>query len=202
MFRNNSLTKCQRFNSHGFAWIAVVLFFVVLVLSQAALADEKPAVKRGFVHGLHVGGTYPVGLLNNHQDSNIHFRMNAGYAFNNRLSLMAFIGFSQFTEDVESTDLNYYWFNASLNLKVTLITTPNGVSYFFQGGPGIYIPKSNPAIPLTTTFGFNVGIGAEVPISTPFHVEWAWYYHYVNISKPKEPQYSFLAVHLGVIYIW
>lgn len=193
-------------NPTGLARFLAMMFFVfvVLVLPRPALADEddEQAVKRGFLHGLHVGATYPMGTLNDHQDSNVHFRMNSGYAFNNNLSLMAFIGFNQFTEDTEPTDLNYYWINASLNLQAVVITTPNGVSYFLQGGPGLYIPKSHAGIPLSTTLGFNLGIGCRVPIRLPFHVEWGFYYHYTNFSKPDDPKYSFLNFQLGVIYIW
>jgi hypothetical protein len=204
MIKKNSLKNFHKRHSSGLAWVLVFGLFAVLVLllPQSAQAEEKSGEKRGFLHGLHIGATYPLGSLNTYQDSNIHFRLNLGYAINNNLSIMAFIGFNQFTEDTEPFDLNYFWYNASLNLQVAVITTPTGVSYFFQGGPGLYVPKSHSNIPLTITLGFNLGFGCRIPIRTPFHMEWGAYYHYTNISKPGNPKYSFLAFHTGMIYIW
>ena len=206
MFNKNVPGNGYNSNLSGSLQRAAVLFFIFafLIIPQSAAAkdNDESKVKRGFLHGLHVGATFPLGSLNDIQDSNVHFRMDAGYAFNNTLSLMAFLDFNQFTEDAEPMDLNYYWFNASLNLQMAVITTPQGVTYFLQGGPGLYIPKSNSNIPLSTTLGFNLGIGCRVPLRFPFHIEWAFYYHYTNISKPNDPTYSFLACHLGVIYIW
>lgn len=186
-------------------WITLFVVIAVLVFSPVVSADDESGKKndrKGWLHGLHVGATHPLGSLNDFQDSNVHFRMNAGYAFSEKLSVMAYVGFSQFTSDRPSGDLNYYWFNASLNVKVVLITTSTGVSYFFQGGPGLYVPKSHSDIPLDTTLGFNAGIGAQVPIHWPFFIEWGMYYHHTNISKSEQPKYGFLTFHLGVIYIW
>jgi hypothetical protein len=191
--------------SNSFTWVTVFVLFAVLVLPTVVFADDEGSKKddrRGWLHGLHVGATHPLGSLNDFQDSNVHFRMNAGYAFSEKLSVMAYVGFSQFTEDKSADDVNYYWFNASVNVKVVLITTSSGVSYFFQGGPGIYVPKSHEDIPLDTTFGFNAGIGSQVPIRWPFHIEWGMYYHHTNLFKSEQPKYGFLTFHLGVIYIW
>lgn len=176
---------------------------------------EKEKV-RGLRLSFHLGATYPLGLGSNpHQDeyphftnldeiadSNVHFRFNLDYALSKRFNLMAFLGFNQFTDDYKAL-VHYYWFNVSANLKM-FISSPSstGLKWYWQLGPGIYIPKKNllPPNPTATTYGGNIGLGAQIPISGPFDLEWGIDLNCTNFYSSSEPKYWFLTLQLGILF--
>ncbi|MCP5109079.1 MAG: porin family protein [bacterium] len=202
-----------------FLWGTVILFLVIFAVPQGVQGDDQeppePAVRHyKFRLSFHVGATYPlnfgtkledmagteINALNGLADSNVHVRFNLDYALTDKLDLVAFWGFSQFTDDYY-TNVHYYTFNFSVNWKLHF-NTPTGLRWYLQAGPGRYIPKPNLSFPYpsSSTFGFNVGFGAQIPLSGPFDIEWGIDLHNINISTSDEPKYWFLTLQLGVLF--
>jgi len=201
-----------------FLWGVVILFFVVFTMPQGVQGDdqenERAVRDYKFRLSFHVGATYPLNLgtkledntgaeikgLNGLADSNVHVRFNFDYKLNDRFDLVAFWGFSQFTDDY-FTDNHYYTFNFSVNWKLHF-TAPSGLKWYWEVGPGYYIPKPNLSFPYptSTTLGFNVGFGAQIPLGGPFDLEWGVDLHNINFSKKDEPKYWFLTLQLGVLF--
>jgi hypothetical protein len=183
---------------------------------EVRICEKEKARGRGLRLSFHLGATYPLGFgsnpyhdeypnftnLNEIADSNVHFRFNLEYAFSKRFNFMAFLGFNQFTDDYKAS-VHYYWFNVSANLKM-LISSPSstGLKWYLQFGPGIYIPKKNllPPNPTTTTYGGNIGLGAQIPISGPFDLEWGIDLNCTNFYSSSEPKYWFLTLQLGMLF--
>lgn len=196
----------------------VILFFVVAAVPQGLLAQDpthvpvKPRLRLSF----HVGATYPLGIgsipeenpeffpydnLNDYADSNVHVRFNLDYQLFDNIDFVLFLGFSQFTDDY-TAGVHYYTFNLSGNFK-WFFPVPSGLEWYLQAGPGFYMPKPNLTAPYPTsnTLGFNVGIGARIPLSSnAFDLEWGVDVHNINFSKSEEPKYWFLTFQLGVIF--
>jgi len=197
----------------------MVLFLLALVLPLGVLAQDTTGTTAKVRHlrlSFHVGATYPLSLgtypkeewgglapdnyLNGLADSNVHFRFNLDYAIADKIDVVAILGFSQFTDDYAAS-VHYYTFNISTNVK-WFFTAPSGLNWFLTAGPGLYIPKPNLALPYPTssTVGFNVGLGARIPLSGPFDLEWGIDWHNMNLSKSTEPKYWFLTLQLGVLF--
>lgn len=192
----------------------LVLFFIMPVLTQSLMAQPK-GEEHKLHFSFHVGATYPLNLgsypenaakpkdpdyLNGLADSNVHLRFNMDYKLSNKWTLTAILGFSQFTDDYETND-QYNTFNISANMK-WLLPTSSGLKWYLTVGPGIYIPKPNMFLPYptSTTLGFNIGLGAQIPLSGPFDLEWGIDLHNINFSKKSEPKYWFLTFQLGVLF--
>jgi hypothetical protein len=211
----------------------VILFFVVLAMPQSVLGDDDQEKMESRFHkklrfSFHVGATYPLGdqeaepegiespsnNLNYWADSNIHFRFNLDYAFSDRIDLVAFWGFSQFTDDIKEVftpsgsylihQRHYYTFNFSVNWKL-LFPSWSGTNYkwYLQAGPGYYVPKPGLSFPYPTgsTWGFNVGFGGQIPFSTgPFDLEWGVDLHNMNLFDDDQPKFWFLTLQLGALF--
>lgn len=186
----------SRFKLPGFAWAAAVLFFLVLVMPQSTLANDKYSFNGSF----HVGSTYPLSDLNETSDSNIHFRFDLSfrYKLSDRLEVAAlgFYGFNQFTEDHFTGADNMYWKNLSANIKVIVSVTPN-YRLYWQAGPGSYTPKVG-----SNSSGYNVGGGIQVNMNTPSRIEFGVDYHVINntLIHGAELKTKFLTLQLGVIF--
>lgn len=207
-----------------FTWLSrsvlvfAVLVFVVWTVPQSVQAQEAGSAtdvvkSRILRFSFHVGATYPLGWgkfpskpldfpggkvsLNDLADSNVHVRLDLDYRLADRVNLVAFAGFSQFTDDYQ-VGVHYYTFNLSANLKWFLPATP--ARWFIQFGPGLYIPKNGLPLPYPTsnTVGANIGIGAQIPLPYPFDVEWGIDLHTINLAAANKPKYWFLTFQLGV----
>lgn len=204
------------------SWGIVILFLVVSAMPQSLLGQPSEAHKK-FRFSFHVGATYPFGSdkdettevsvnnLNFFADSNIHFRFNLDYAFNDKMDLVAFWGFSQFTDDNRVLYIfplpitghrHYYTFNFSLNWKL-FFPSGTGYKWYLQAGPGYYVPKPNLSWPYPTanTAGFNVGFGGRIPFNgSPFDLEWGVDLHNINLFNDDQPKFWFLTLQLGVLF--
>lgn len=159
--------------------------------------DPKPGEcippLRKLYTSFHVGVTYPLGDLDSLDDSNIHVREDITYLLNDRIQFVAMVGLSQFTAEWDAGIQHHRWFNASINLKALFpAPTGTGLRYYLQGGPGYYLPKTG-----SNEFGFNVGAGAQIPIVSPFSLEFGADYH--RILTDDEPT-DFLTFQLGVLF--
>ncbi len=193
-----------RFNLSRFAWVAAVLFFLVVVMPQSTLAQRN----YGFYGSFHVGSTYPLEDLNDTADSNIHFRYDLSfrYKLSDRLEVAAvgFYGFNQFTEDHFTGTDNMYWRNLSANIKVIMSVTPN-YRLYWQAGPGSYTPKAG-----SNSSGYNVGGGFQVNMSGASRLEFGIDYHVINTfyvihagghyEEIADLKTKFLTLQLGVIF--
>jgi len=188
----------SRSNLSRFAWVAAVLFFVVLLMPQSTLAQTDK--RYSFNGSFHVGSTYPLSDLNNTSDSNIHFRFDLSlrYRLNDKLeaAVVGFYGFSQFTEDHFTGADNMYWKNLSVNLKLIASVTPN-YRLYIQAGPGSYKPKVGP-----TSSGYNFGGGFQVNMNVPSRLEFGVDYHVINDTSiaGEKIKSKFLTLQLGVIF--
>jgi hypothetical protein len=186
----------SRFNLPGFAWVAAVLFFLVVVMPQSTLAK-----KYGFYGSFHVGSTYPLSDLNERADSNIHFRYDLTFRYQVikdkfEIAALVFYGFNQFTEDHFTGADNMYWKNLSLNIKAIASITPN-YRLYLQAGPGSYTPKVG-----SNSSGYNFGGGIQVNMNAPSRIEFGVDYHVINATSiaGAELKTKFLTLQLGVIF--
>lgn len=153
--------------------------------------DQPGRGERGLAFSFHVGSSHPVRGFDDRADANIHLRLDASYALSPRLRAVAFLGFSQFTDD-GVPDAPEWWANASLNLQA-LFPAGSGMRYFLQAGPGAYVPKAGGgAVP-----GANFGLGGQIPLASgPFALEFGADYHRVF----GDHDLDFVTAQLGVIW--
>jgi hypothetical protein len=154
--------------------------------------DGLPGFRRLGV-SFHVGATYPLGDMDSLNDSNIHVRADTSYwLVKKRLQLMLMIGFSQFTAEWNAGIEHPYWLNFSANIKmVTNAISGTGLRLYLQGGPGYYRSKKG-----SYDLGFNIGAGWQIPISSPFSLEFGLDYHQLK----NEERNRFLTFQLGAIF--
>lgn len=154
--------------------------------------EEGPPHLRRLFYSFHVGSAHPLGDLDSLADANIHVRIDLNFAFIERLQLMLIAGLSQFTAESFADIEHPRWSNLSVNFKA-LFPAPSGTGmrYYLQGGPGYYLPKTG-----SNEFGFNLGIGAQIPIGGPFSLECGTDYHRILTDEPAD----FLTLQLGVLF--
>ena len=135
-----------------------------------------------------VGAALPLGSLNSNHDANVSVQGLAGYDLTNSFSVLAMLGFHQFTAEPTSVTRHPYWISGSANLR---FTSPNfsGRRFFFQGGPGYYWGK--PGV-VSSSWGGNLGFGVEVPIQRRIGVEFGFDYHFLRKEQ------SFATLTLGL----
>ncbi|HET7433556.1 MAG TPA: hypothetical protein VFN10_02465 [Thermoanaerobaculia bacterium] len=138
---------------------------------------------------LHVGSTHPLGDLASVSDANIHLRVDANYALRDRLRLVLFGGFSQMTAESAAAIEHPRYINASLDAQ-WLFPKPSGSAFFLEGGPGIYWPKSG-----GSAFGFDLGLGWQLPLRVPYRLELGADYHRVPGDDAQ-----FVTVQFGVLF--
>jgi len=141
-------------------------------------------------NSFHVGATYPLDNLNDIADSNIHLRYDLGYRLNDRLEAMLMAGFSQFTAESSNGLDHPYWANLSLNIK-GFLPTATGLVYYAEAGPGMYRSKSG-----SNDAGANIGVGGQIPLASPFTIEFGLDYHLIN----DDDDTRFLTFQLGVLF--
>jgi hypothetical protein len=137
----------------------------------------------------HVGSAHPLGRFSDRVDANIHVRADVGYHLTDRFRLELLAGLSQFTAETAAGFQHPRWINASVNGQF-LFPLPTGTSFFLQGGPGVYWPKSG-----ASEFGFNLGLGFQLPITSRYRLELGADYHRITGAKT-----SFLTLQLGVLF--
>jgi photosystem II stability/assembly factor-like uncharacterized protein len=172
----------------------------VRVTDKAGLADtDETVLDVGGVSGggsagrwlgsFHVGSTHPLGNLASVSDANIHLRADVGYRLTRRARLLAFGGFSQLTAETAAAIPHPRFINASLNGQF-LFPLASGTDFYLEGGPGVYWRKSG-----GSNFGFNLGLGFQLPITGPYRIELGADYHRV-----AGPPSQFITVQLGVLF--
>lgn len=138
----------------------------------------------------HVGGTYPLGYLNEIAESNIHIRTDLTYRFAEIQFLMLMFGLNQFTAETDQTIAHPRWFNVSLNY---MIVFNSWLIDYIQLGPGYYHSKLGHWI-----IGANIGIGTLIPITDSkcclkFGLDWH------GLFGPNDTE-KFLTFQLGVLF--
>lgn len=169
------------------------------VTDQGGLADtdevlvslEPGAITAGgrWLASFHVGSTHPLGELGSPADANVHVGVDVGYALTDRLRLLLLGGLSQLTAETAAGIEHPRWIDASLNAQV-LFPLPSGTSFFLQGGPGVYWPKAG-----GSDFGFNLGLGFQLPIRPPYRLEMGTDFHRIPSTDDE-----YLTVRLGVLF--
>ncbi|MFL6292886.1 MAG: WD40/YVTN/BNR-like repeat-containing protein [Thermoanaerobaculia bacterium] len=157
-------------------------------LTALSHAGFQPGAGTDLLASFHVGSAHPLGGLSDVADANIHIRADLGYSLTDRLRLLLAAGFSQFTAETAAGIEHPSFLNASANAQL-LFPLPTGTSFFLQGGPGVYWPKSG-----SSDLGFNVGLGFQLPITTRYRLEIGTDYHSVTGDE------SFLTLQLGVLF--
>jgi len=170
------------------------------VTDKAGLADtDETVVDVGGTAGggsggrwlgsFHVGSTHPLGDLASVSDANIHLRADIGYRLTRRARLLAFGGFSQLTAETAAAIPHPRFINLSLNGQ-WLVPLASGTDFYLEGGPGAYWRKSG-----GSNFGFNLGLGFQLPFSANYRLELGADYH--RVSGPRT---QFVTVQLGVLF--
>ena len=131
-----------------------------------------------------------MGDLDTLTDANIHIRLDASWQLTDRYRFLVMAGLSQLSAESATAVEHPRWINLSANAQV-LFPTASGLRYFLQAGPGVYWSKSG-----SSDAGFNVGLGAQIPISAPFSLEFGADYHNVQTDEESE----FITVQLGVLF--
>ncbi len=149
---------------------------------------QKPHYR--FMYSFHVGSTHPVDNLDSLADANINFHIDASYLLNDRFNLKLMLGINQFTAE-SSTGIDHpLWINASANIQA-VFPTSTGLKNYLQVGPGWYKPKSG-----SSEFGFNIGVGWQIPIPALFNLEFGLDFHQIQTKDPTR----FITAHLGVLF--
>jgi hypothetical protein len=156
--------------------------------------NPRPGAPTGgggrFGYSFHVGSAHPLGDLDTVADANVYVQGDLGYRLTDRVDLKARLGLAQFTEETATAADNRYWWHASVDAQVHF-PTATGLAWYLQAGPGWYDPKAGGA-----DLGFNLGVGAEVPLPGPFGLELGADYHRVNDESDTE----FLTLQVGVLF--
>jgi hypothetical protein len=153
---------------------------------------DEPKSYKGFGLSFHVGSAHPLGNWNKRHDSNIHFHLDLNYKFSDKFLLKLMAGFNQFTADFSSAEDNIFLRNLSLNFQLP-IAYKSWLSFYAQGGMGFYWPKVG-----TVKSGFNLGLGAQLPMNASVVWECGLDYHHI-FTKEKSPT-RFFVTQLGVIF--
>lgn len=188
------------------SWLALSGAWAGPVWAQAQVADPAfvqaveetlaaaQAESAKLTYSFHVGSAHPLGTLDTLSDANIHVDVDLAY----RLKLAPFhldlkltVGLNQFTAESFTGIEHPRWINASANVQVVSAPTATGLRGYVQAGPGVYWPKSGSSEP-----GFNVGLGAQVPVGGPFSLEFGLDYHQIQTDDPTR----FLTTQLGVLF--
>jgi hypothetical protein len=138
----------------------------------------------------HVGSSHPLGNLNSQHDANIHFHFDVNYALLDNVRLLFLAGINQLTADWSSHLDNRYWNYMALNAQWRFYHS-SWLSWYLQGGPGWYKPKTG-----SGRAGFNVGLGARLPLGIPVALECGLDYHFIS-GKEKA---RFIVTQLGVVF--
>ena len=166
-----------------------------LAITLALAAPAAAQRDRSLFYSWHVGSAHPLGDLDSLTDANIHFHLDLGYAIRqtDRLGFNAklIVGFNQFTAEPFVTAAHPHWTNISANLQAVTAPSATGLRLYVQAGGGIYKPKSGSSDP-----GLNVGIGFQVPVSTPFKLEFGLDVHQIQTTNPVR----FYTVQIGVLF--
>lgn len=158
-------------------------------LTALSHAGFRPGAGAGLLASFHVGSAHPLGDLSDVAEANVHVRADLGYSVTDRLRLLLAAGLSQFTAETAAGTEHPRFLNASANAQL-LFPLPTGTSFFLQGGPGVYWPRSGSGEP-----GFNLGLGFQLPITTRYQLEIGTDYHHVT-----EDDSDFLTLQLGVLF--
>jgi len=138
-----------------------------------------------------------LGTLDSLSDANIHVDVDLSYRFGDLTSrkqnwnAKLFVGLNQFTAESFAGIAHPRWLNASLNLQLVSGPTATGLRGYLQAGSGVYWPKSG-----SSEVGFNVGLGAQVPLGVPFSLEFGIDFHQVQTTNPTR----FGTAQLGVLF--
>jgi hypothetical protein len=163
--------------------------------SWAGLAQAQTRAAR-FTHSFHVGSAHPLGDLDSLSDASIHVDVDLSYRFGDRtptgtaLFAKLLVGLNQFSAEIITGIEHPRWINASVNLQA-VFPTGSGLRPYVQAGPGVYWPKSGPS-----DVGFNLGIGAQVPLGGVFSLEFGLDYHQIQVK----PVTRFVTIQLGALY--
>lgn len=153
--------------------------------------EPRDTTGRDVALSFHVGSSHPLSKFDERADANIHLRIDASYPLRKNLRVLMLLGFSQFTADYSTGLDNEWWSNASINLQNNFSTSTE-MSYYIQGGAGIYKPKSG-----SSASGLNVGFGGRLPLASgPFTVEFGLDYHRIF----EDRNVNFATAQLGVVW--
>jgi len=176
---------------HVMTLLALTAAWIGLAAPAAAQARYGP-----LTYSFHVGSAHPLGAMDSLNDANIHVDVDFSYRFGDRtptkgfFNLKLYAGLNQFTAEPFVPFPHQRWTNLSVNLQWVLPPIPSGLRPYLQFGPGVYWPKSGPS-----KTGFNVGLGAQVPIA-PFALEFGLDVHQIS----TKPVTRFATVQLGALF--
>jgi hypothetical protein len=135
--------------------------------------------------------------LDSLSDASIHVDVDLSYRFGDRtptgsaLFAKLLVGLNQFSAESFAGIEHPRWINASVNLQAVTAPTGTGLRGYVQAGPGVYWPKSGPS-----DAGFNLGVGAQVPLGGVFRLEFGLDYHQIQ----TKPATRFVTIQLGVLF--
>ncbi len=143
---------------------------------------------RRFALSFHVGSTHPLGDLDHDADANIYVALDAGYQLTDRVDLQAILGLAQLTAESASGLEHPRWLHTSFDVRF-LGSTVTGLRPYVRAGVGAYDAKGG-----STDAGANVGVGAQIPLGSPFAIEFGADLHQIA----DDDDTRFITVQLGV----
>ncbi|MGD2091669.1 MAG: DUF6055 domain-containing protein [Candidatus Aminicenantes bacterium] len=158
-------------------------------MSYNLILLRREEYKKWWSIGIHGGRSLPVGSFSSVYDPGWSKKLDIGYHFTPKFSLVCCFGYNHLKAGSSLVDDTYYW-NLAVNLKYEFITNP--IKPYINAGPGFFVPKTGPIKP-----GLNVGAGVNYRFTLKWTIELGINYHYVfnGFSKPK-----FCSAHTGLIY--
>lgn len=164
------------------------------VESRAVLLEPAQGDSLRLTYSFHVGSAHPLGTLDTLSDANIHVDVDLAYRLKlapYHLDLKLTVGLNQFTAESFTGIEHPRWINASANVQIVSAPTATGLRGYVQAGPGVYWPKSG-----SSEAGFNVGLGAQVPLGGVFSLEFGLDFHQIQTDDPTR----FVTTQLGVLF--
>ncbi len=145
-----------------------------------------------FQWSFHLGSAHPLSseLDDSNADANIYVQLDLGYKLTDNLELKGMLGLAQLSAESSAAVEHPRWLHGSFNLRRDFLTSP-GLAPFLQLGPGLYKSKTD-----DTDFGWNFGLGARLPLSSPFGLEIGADYHQISDDNTS----SFFTLQLGVLF--
>jgi opacity protein-like surface antigen len=174
--------------------------FSAFVASTAFLAAAAPARAQGynpFQIGASAGIAFPTGDLGNVANTGYNVTVMVGYKPEfTPIGVRAEAAYNQFGSKIFNGNVNIPAFTGNLVFGLPMGT----LSPYVIGGAGLYrtsVDVNGGGTASENDFGFNIGGGIKIPLSTSFETFVEARYNHVTLTNGS---FSFIPVTVGVMF--
>jgi opacity protein-like surface antigen len=179
--------------------------FILSTLVAAGIAAVAPTARaqsssNPFQIGGAAGIAFPTSDLGTFTNTGFNVTLAVGYNPAAAPVGLRFEGaYNEFGNQVGGGNINIAAFTAN----AVFALPASGFTPYVIGGAGLYRPGASSAFGNTTSendFGFNVGGGVKLPLSTSFETFVEARYHRVSLSGGNGGSMSFIPVTVGIMW--